>query len=100
LRRRYRNDALTTEFDEELHSEGEPEGADEAMEREESIGDLREAVDRLPTQLKEVLVLRELNELSYKEIAATVGAPIGTVMSRLARARDRLQRLLRPPGER
>jgi RNA polymerase sigma-70 factor (ECF subfamily) len=41
----------------------------------------------LPVAFKEVLVMREINGLSYREIAETIGAPIGTVMSRLARAR-------------
>jgi RNA polymerase sigma-70 factor (ECF subfamily) len=41
-----------------------------------------------------VIVLRELNELSYREISEVVGAPIGTVMSRLSRARDRLAEAL------
>ena len=45
------------------------------------------AVDALPVAFKEVLVMREINGLSYREIAETIGAPIGTVMSRLARAR-------------
>ncbi|MEP6493535.1 MAG: sigma-70 family RNA polymerase sigma factor [bacterium] len=54
----------------------------------------RDAVNRavaaLPTEFREVIVLRELDGLSYKEISDVVGAPIGTVMSRLARARKRL----------
>lgn len=45
------------------------------------------AIDALPVAFKEVLVMREINGLSYREIAETIGAPIGTVMSRLARAR-------------
>jgi RNA polymerase sigma factor (sigma-70 family) len=49
-----------------------------------------EAIERLPIEFREVMVLRELEELSYKEIAAVTGIPIGTVMSRLARARKRL----------
>jgi RNA polymerase sigma factor (sigma-70 family) len=52
---------------------------------------LRQALDALPADYREVLVLRELEELSYKEIAEIAGIPIGTVMSRLARARRRLQ---------
>ena len=52
---------------------------------------LAEAVAALPLPFREVLVLRELEELSYKEIARVAGIPVGTVMSRLARARAMLQ---------
>jgi RNA polymerase sigma-70 factor (ECF subfamily) len=45
----------------------------------------------LPTQFRDVLVLREINDLSYREIAEAVGAPVGTVMSRLARGRSLLR---------
>lgn len=48
------------------------------------------AIAALPLQFREVLVLREFHELSYREIADAVGAPVGTVMSRLARARERI----------
>ena len=63
---------------------------------------LADAIAALPVGFREVLVLRELEELSYKEIARIVDIPIGTVMSRLARARGLLQRspLLRAIGER
>jgi len=53
---------------------------------------LADAVAALPLQYREVVVLRELEELSYKEIARVADIPIGTVMSRLARARGLLQR--------
>jgi len=55
------------------------------------IGSLQHALERLPAPLREVIVLRELEGCSYKEIAAVTGQKIGTVMSRLARARKRLR---------
>jgi RNA polymerase sigma-70 factor (ECF subfamily) len=51
---------------------------------------VNEAIEKLPIEFREVVVLRELEELSYKEIGVVLGVPIGTVMSRLARARRRL----------
>ena len=53
------------------------------------------ALAALPVDMREVIVLHELEGLAYKEIAAVAGIPLGTVMSRLARARLRLQRELR-----
>lgn len=55
---------------------------------------LRQAVEELPLEFREVLVLRELEEMSYKQIAVVADLPLGTVMSRLARARKRLQQIL------
>jgi RNA polymerase sigma-70 factor (ECF subfamily) len=55
---------------------------------------LNAEIARLPVHYREVLVLRELEDLSYREIADVVDAPIGTVMSRLARARSHLQRAI------
>lgn len=57
------------------------------------------ALEALPTEFREVLVLRELEGLSYKEIADVADTPIGTVMSRLARARKQLQEYLSRNGE-
>jgi len=55
---------------------------------------VREALAELPLEFREVMVMRELEELSYKEIAAVADLPIGTVMSRLARGRKRLYSVL------
>jgi RNA polymerase sigma factor (sigma-70 family) len=60
------------------------------MIQQQTVERVRCALEALPTDFREVLVLRELEGLSYKEIAAIVGIPLGTVMSRLARARERL----------
>jgi RNA polymerase sigma-70 factor, ECF subfamily len=52
---------------------------------------IRGLLDGLPEPFREILVLREINDLSYRDIASVIGAPIGTVMSRLARARTLLR---------
>jgi RNA polymerase sigma-70 factor (ECF subfamily) len=84
-----------TGFDEALHSAGQqtsdPETALLLAERTEL---LRESMAELPAEYREVLVLRELEQLSYREIANIAGIPLGTVMSRLSRARQRLQQTL------
>ena len=54
---------------------------------------VRDAILQLPEEFREIVLLREYEELSYEEIAAVLGCPQGTVMSRLARARDRLRSL-------
>jgi len=54
---------------------------------------LSRLIQRLPPEYREVLLLREVEDLAYKEIATVIGAPIGTVMSRLARARLALRKL-------
>jgi RNA polymerase sigma-70 factor, ECF subfamily len=53
---------------------------------------LNRLIDKLASPYREILVLREIEDLSYREIAEVLALPIGTVMSRLARARERLQR--------
>jgi RNA polymerase sigma factor (sigma-70 family) len=77
-------------------------GEGDDPETEAVRGELQEqlarAVDALPLPFREVIVLREIQELSYQEIATVIGAPVGTVMSRLARARRRLQRTLAAQG--
>jgi len=59
---------------------------------------LTRAVQSLPDPFREVIVLREIQDLSYREISEVTGVPVGTVMSRLARARRRLQRVLEAQG--
>ncbi len=61
---------------------------------------LMKALETLPARSREVLVLRELEGCSYKEIATITSIPIGTVMSTLARARDGLKRVLNPSAAR
>jgi RNA polymerase sigma-70 factor (ECF subfamily) len=82
-------------FDEERHS-GEDAGADpEALAlRTDAVTALRRAIDTLPARLRELLVLRELEGLSYKELADVLDIPMGTVMSGLSRARQAARRAL------
>lgn len=84
-----------TAFDEDRHSAGQPLATPEAplMAREDREL-VRQALEELPCEFREAIVLRELEGLSYKEIAAITSVPIGTVMSRLARARERLREIL------
>ncbi len=86
-------------FDEELHNVTQatldPEASLLQQERAEL---LRQALTELPAELREVLVLRELEQLSYSEIASIAKIPIGTVMSRLSRGRKRLQQVLLVPA--
>jgi RNA polymerase sigma-70 factor (ECF subfamily) len=93
--RRRRPEAAAVEFDEVLHSEAigdEHPGA--ALERTSARETLAETLGQLPPAFREILVLRELEGLSYKEISEVVGVPVGTIMSRLSRARKRLQEAL------
>lgn len=88
-----------TDFDETVHGEDTttPSPEQRAIDRETSRR-VRIAVERLTTEFREVIVLREFEGLSYKEIADVVGAPLGTVMSRLSRARTQLQATLAKDG--
>ena len=82
-------------FDEEIHSiDQEATNPEELLLHSINAQLLREALEDLPVEFREVIVLRELEGLSYKEIADIAAIPVGTVMSRLARARKRLQHYL------
>jgi RNA polymerase sigma-70 factor (ECF subfamily) len=88
---RNRPQESTAEFDEEVHSGSQTPANPETLAIESANRErLNRALDELPPNFREVLVLRELEGCSYKEIAEITGIPIGTVMSSLARARRRL----------
>ena len=96
--RRERAQPGSTEFDEEFHSFADDDATLPSMGRADAnpeaayarMEDMRlvdRALGELPVEYREALVLRELEDLSYKEIAAALNVPMGTVMSRLTRAR-------------
>jgi RNA polymerase sigma-70 factor, ECF subfamily len=97
-----RKQDLNTPFDEESHSFGlqgqsQPDNNPETiLARNEDLQRLNEALEKLPLEFREVVVLRDLEDLSYKEIAEVAAIPIGTVMSRLARGRRLLLACVRP----
>jgi RNA polymerase sigma factor (sigma-70 family) len=90
----------TMEFNEEWHSHQEA-GPDHAADNPEVLlmykDDqrlLQQAIEKLPLEFREVIVLRELEDLSYRQIAGIAGIPLGTVMSRLGRGRKLLAAML------
>lgn len=94
--RRREGSVMTTEFDETRHSESvDEEHPEAALLRGAARDALGRALEQLPPEFREVIVLRELEGLSYREIGEVTGVPVGTVMSRLSRARERLERALR-----
>jgi RNA polymerase sigma-70 factor (ECF subfamily) len=84
--------------DSEMQTSGEasPEGQ---MILNEDLQALRNCIDALPPEYREVVILRELEEFSYKEISTAAGVALGTVMSRLNRARIRLENCLSSKGK-
>ncbi len=86
---------LTTPFDEEIHVSGhESVSPATILEHSENAELIKEAMDELPAEFREILALRHQEGLSYKEIADIAQIPPGTVMSRLARARAKLREYL------
>jgi RNA polymerase sigma-70 factor, ECF subfamily len=97
--RENRRQGLAVEFNEDLHSEDvEVPEAERLLAETSSRETLEKALQELPVEFREAIVLRELEGLSYKEISEIASVPVGTVMSRLARARERLQICLAPAG--
>ena len=94
LEQNRRGQAMTS-FDEEIHTVEEDALNPSALALKSGDREmLKQSLEQLPAEFREVIVLRDLEELSYKQIAEVINAPLGTVMSRLARARGRLKRIL------
>ena len=96
--KRNRNATAMIALEDQVEDPSEPSPDPEEMllisiDREQ----VRRALEQLPLEFREVIVLREFEGFSYKEIATTVGVPVGTVMSRLSRGREWLRRLLSSP---
>jgi len=85
-----------TDFDDAIHSAAAPQtlNPESVLLQAERTELVRTSLAELTTEYREILVLRELEQLSYREIAKLAGIPLGTVMSRLSRARQQLQQIL------
>ena len=95
LLKKNRGADLTTTFDEEIHASGDESLSPATiLEHSEDAELIRQAMDALPVEFREILTLRHQEDLSYKEIADIAQIPAGTVMSRLARARAKLKECL------
>lgn len=93
--------AKNTQFEEELHGAQLEDAADTREHNPEALliqkdsqRQLQRALEAVSVEFREVMVMRELEDLSYKQIAGIVGIPIGTVMSRLGRGRKQLAEIL------
>jgi len=94
LHQNRRGDAMTP-FDEEIHTLDEDASNPSSLALKSGDREmLKDSLEQLPDEFREVIVLRDLEELSYKQIADVTNVPLGTVMSRLARGRTRLKRIL------
>lgn len=93
--KRSRIEEANVVFDEELHGpQSPPMDPGAALDLARDRQTVRAAIEQLPAEFRETIALRELEGCSYKEIADIAGVPIGTIMSRLARARRQLQMIL------
>jgi RNA polymerase sigma-70 factor (ECF subfamily) len=84
----------TVPLNEEVHAPSNALNPEQLLQRRLAGEELRQAVEELPLEFREVVVLRELEGLSYKEVASVLSIPLGTVMSRLSRGRAHLQKRL------
>ena len=90
--RQVRREPALEAFDDNAHGSMENPAETNALAWRETKGELlKQALERLPAEFREGIVLHELEGLAYREIAAVAEIPLGTVMSRLARARHKLQ---------
>jgi RNA polymerase sigma-70 factor (ECF subfamily) len=95
LLKKNRTADLTTAFDEEIHATGyESVNPATILEHAEDAELIKNVMDELPAEFREILTLRHQENLSYNEIGEILKIPIGTVMSRLARARGKLKQYL------
>ena len=93
--KRNKANKLDTVFEEDTHSvQDDGFNPETLLQKSPDSRLLRQALEELPLEFREVLIMRELEGLSYREIAEVAGLPLGTVMSRLARARKQLQQRL------
>jgi RNA polymerase sigma-70 factor, ECF subfamily len=95
--RRRRNSPIVDIDDDDATVElpGNFQDAHEIFAANEDAQRVRSAIVQLPIELREIILLREFEDLSYRDIADVLGCPVGTVMSRLARARARLRNILK-----
>jgi len=94
LQQNRRGQAMTP-FDEGIHTVDEDSlNPSSLVLKNADMEMLQQSLEQLPDEFREVIVLRDLEELSYKQIAEVTNVPLGTVMSRLARARARLKQIL------
>jgi len=97
LRRRRNSPAVVNIDDDDATGElaGNFQDAHEIFAANEDVQRVREAIAQLPIELREIILLREFEDLAYRDIAEVLGCPVGTVMSRLARARAKLRNILK-----
>lgn len=96
LNRRQRSVSIEDQVEDRLESPDDDPGV--ALSRQQTVEAVRRGIEALPPDAREVIVLCEFEDMTYEEAAIVLGVPIGTVRSRLHRAKSRLARLLREPS--